>query len=149
MCRRLADDPDDAFQEVWAKVFAALGSFRADGPASIRTWIRSVAQRHLVDLHRRGKVRGAVLSYEDRAADVASVEQRIATRQTVASLTRALDRLPAEQRRVVVGHHLGGLTLVELADAESVAIGTVKSRLHRGRARLAEILASARPQEGT
>ncbi|MCO4745465.1 MAG: sigma-70 family RNA polymerase sigma factor [Proteobacteria bacterium] len=142
LCRRLADDPDDAFQEVWARVFKSLDRFDVGGTASVGTWIRTIAHRHLVDRHRRGKVRGVVLPYEEIPAPLASAEDALARRQRSHALDDALTRLSDEQRRVVVGHHLGELSLGQLAEAEGVAIGTIKSRLHRGRAHLATLLAS-------
>jgi RNA polymerase sigma-70 factor (ECF subfamily) len=112
----------------------------------VGTWIRTIAHRHLVDRHRRGKVRGVVLPYKDVAAPLVSAEDALARRRRTQALDHALARLPADQRRVVVGHHLGGLSLAELAEAEDVAVGTIKSRLHRGRAHLAKWLA---PSERT
>lgn len=140
LCQRLAADPEDAFQEVWARVFAHIDRFDPDGPASIGTWIRTIAHRMLVDRHRRGAVRGAVLPFTEQPGDLAPVDEVLARRQRKQALDRALAQLPEDQRRVVVSHHLGGLSLQDIAEAEAVPLGTVKSRLHRGRARLAELL---------
>jgi RNA polymerase sigma-70 factor, ECF subfamily len=52
----------------------------------------------------------------------------------------AMSCLPEGHRRVILLHHLHGLPLDQIAEQEGVALGTVKSRLHRGRARLAELL---------
>ena len=49
-------------------------------------------------------------------------------------------RLTDSHRRVVVLHHIHGVPLEQLAADEGVALGTIKSRLHRGRAHLAELL---------
>jgi len=61
ICRRLAADPEDAYQAVWVKVFEALPRFDPGGVASLGTWIVTIAYRHLVDLHRRHQVRGQVV----------------------------------------------------------------------------------------
>src|SRR5690606_22014330 len=53
LCRRLTPDPDDCYQEIWEKVFRALPRFDPGGAASVRTWILTIAHRHLVDRHRR------------------------------------------------------------------------------------------------
>lgn len=140
ICQRLAADPEDAFQEVWARVFANLHQFDPEGKASIGTWIRTIAHRLLVDRHRRGQVRGAVLPFKDRAGEDSPVEEALLRRRRSAALDHALGELPDPQRRVVVSHHLGGLSLHAIAEAEGVALGTVKSRLHRARGRLAELL---------
>jgi RNA polymerase sigma-70 factor (ECF subfamily) len=68
------------------------------------------------------------------------IDERLAQRQRTARLEVAVGRLPEDQRRVVVLHHLQGLSLQDLAETEGVAVGTIKSRLHRGRARLAQLL---------
>ncbi|GAA1982703.1 SigE family RNA polymerase sigma factor [Kitasatospora viridis] len=56
------------------------------------------------------------------------------------ALVAALRELPEAQRRAVVLHHMGGLTVAEIAAEEGVALGTIKARLHRGRAALAGLL---------
>ncbi|HMV66939.1 MAG TPA: sigma-70 family RNA polymerase sigma factor [Myxococcota bacterium] len=140
VCRRLASSPEDAYQEIWLKVGRALPRFDPSGPASLRTWILRIADRHLIDLHRRERARGVSeptdeLVAADVAADVALDRDR-----RLASLEAALPLLPVDQRRVVLLHHLHGVSLEELAETEGVAVGTIKSRLHRGRARLRTLL---------
>ena len=58
-------------------------------------------------------------------------------------LESAIAQLPEDQRRCVVLHHIEGLSLSDIASLEQVAIGTIKSRLHRGRAHLAVTLRSS------
>jgi RNA polymerase sigma-70 factor (ECF subfamily) len=57
-------------------------------------------------------------------------------------LTDALAKLPTNQRRAVILHHLAGLSIAEIAAECDVPEGTVKSWLHRGRAALAAQLSS-------
>ncbi len=144
LCYRLASQPEDAYQEIWEKVLKALGRFRLDGPASLRTWIATIAHRHLVDRHRRKRVRGEVVELGEIVAQDVAPDERIARRQRASRLEQALKGLPQAQRRVVVLHHLNGMPLDELASREGVAVGTIKSRLHRGRARLADLLGGER-----
>lgn len=143
MCARLAPDPDDCYQEIWEKVIGALGRFDPSGPASIGTWIATVARRHLIDRHRRRVARGQVLPLTGLASPEPAADEAIARAQRHARVEAALARLPEPQRRVVVLHHIHGVPLEQLADEEGVAIGTLKSRLHRGRARLAELMGGA------
>jgi RNA polymerase sigma-70 factor (ECF subfamily) len=139
LCRRLSPDAEDDYQEIWEKVFRALVRFDPDGPATLATWIATVAHRHLVDRHRRRKVRGDVVPLGDIPVRDDVEERRDAGRRA-ARLEAALARLPLDQRTVITLHHLNGVALEDIAVTESVAIGTVKSRLHRGRARLLELL---------
>lgn len=132
ICRRLTDDPDDAYQEVWERVFRALPRYQLEGSA-IGAWIATIAHRHLVDRWRRGRVRNEVPLEEDVPIPPPSGD-----------LDEALAHLPESHRRVVLLHHLHGLSLEEIATNESVALGTVKSRLHRARAALAIALGDAR-----
>jgi RNA polymerase sigma-70 factor (ECF subfamily) len=136
LCRRLDPDPSDAYQEAWEKIFRGLPSFDPDGPASLRTWLTVVTTRNLVDRARRRKVRGDVIALGEPVDPAPPVDARLDEAQRRARLEVAVARLPEDWRRVVVGHHYGELPLEELAEAEGVAVGTIKSRLHRARARL-------------
>jgi RNA polymerase sigma-70 factor (ECF subfamily) len=140
MCARLAADPEDCYQEIWEKVVRALASFDPRGPAPIGAWIAAIARRHLIDRHRRAKVRGEVVSLDGLACPEPGAEQRVAGQERSARLEAAIRRLPEDRRRVVVLHHVHGVPLEQLAEEEGVALGTIKSRLHRGRAQLAELL---------
>jgi RNA polymerase sigma-70 factor (ECF subfamily) len=139
LCRRLCPEPDDAYQEVWEKVLGALARFDPAGPATLRTWILAVTHRHLVDLHRRRRVRGDVVALPELAV-VIDADEPIDRQRRVKRVEVALNCLPEGHRRVILLHHLHGLPLEQIAETEGVALGTVKSRLHRGRARLAELL---------
>lgn len=140
LCRRLTPDPEDAFQEIWARALDALPRFDPAGPARFSTWLVTLTHRHLIDRHRRRKVRGEVLPLGEIAAPLPSPEAALDSRRREQRLEAALAHLPEDQRRVVVLHHLAGCGLDEIAAIEGVPVGTLKSRLHRGRARLVELL---------
>ncbi|MCB9797688.1 MAG: sigma-70 family RNA polymerase sigma factor [Alphaproteobacteria bacterium] len=141
LCLRLSPHPDDCYQEVWARVFDRLHRFDPLGPASLGTWITTLAHRTLIDRHRSRQRRGEALPLREHPAADPGVEELLHARGRAARLERALRALPEGQRRVVVLHHLEGRSLAEIAEVEGVATGTIKSRLHRGRARLARALA--------
>jgi RNA polymerase sigma-70 factor (ECF subfamily) len=140
MCRRLAVDPDDCYQEIWVKVMRALPSFDPAGPAPIRGFVATIARRHLVDHHRRESARDRAVRAAAREPIAGAPEDGIDASRDRARLEKALAELPADQRHVVVQHHIHGAALEDLAAEQGVALGTIKSRLHRGRARLAERL---------
>lgn len=129
ICRRMDPDPEDACQEIWEKVLRALPGFDPAGPASVSTWVATIANRHLVDRHRRRTVRGVQVQPEELGTGGTH-------RPEVARLERALADLPEPYRRVVLLHHVHGVGLDEIAAEEGVPVGTIKSRLHRARARL-------------
>jgi RNA polymerase sigma-70 factor (ECF subfamily) len=132
ICRRLAQDPEDAYQIVWEKALRALERFDPAGPARLSTWLASIAHRQLVDEHRRRVVRGVTVDPDDLEAPEAGEAPA-----DLARLDDAIQALPDGLRRVIVLHHLHGLPLEDIARDEEVPVGTVKSRLHRARAMLA------------
>jgi RNA polymerase sigma-70 factor (ECF subfamily) len=137
-------EAEDAAQAVWEKVFRALHRFDPEGAASLRSWIGTVTRRHLIDMHRRGGTRGEVIELGEMASATPSIDARLDAAKQAARLEVALTKLPEAQRRAVVFHHLQGQALDTLAEEEGVAVGTLKSRLHRGRARLAQLLGAKR-----
>lgn len=144
LCRRLCHEPEDAYQEVWERVHRSLDRF---DPArgSFEAWLTTIAHRHLIDRHRRRRVRGEVLPLPDLRDPGPDPVAALSRRDRIRQVERALAALPEPARRVVVLHHLHDTPLAEIAAVEGVAVGTVKSRLHRARARLAEILLGSTP----
>jgi len=143
LCRRLDHDPDDAYQAIWEKVFRHLDRFDVRGRQPFRSWLLTVAHRHLVDRHRRRRVRAVVVPLAEPpepATDAAAPDRALDDARVRARVEDAIAALPDAARRVVVLHHIHGQELATIADAEGIALGTVKSRLHRARARLKELL---------
>jgi len=140
ICRRLSPEPEDCYQEIWEKVFRGLHRFDPSGPARLSSWLATIAHRHLIDRHRRRQVRGEAIPLGELSADTPQADTLMAARENHQRLEAALRRLPEGQRRVVVLHHINGMPLNKIAEQEGVAVGTIKSRLHRGRARLTQLL---------
>ena len=149
VCRfvyRLLEDPADApdvTQEVFVKVFRKVGEFRGD--ASLKTWIYRIAineasnRRRWFARHRKNEVsvdsaaEGEVADAEwfiDRRGtpfDLLSREEvRIAIRKTLGEIDQRL-------RVAVILRDIEGLSYNEIADTLRVSLGTVKSRILRGR----------------
>ena len=126
VCGAIAlDDGDDALQESLVAVVRHLSSLRE--PAAIRAWARRIAVRESVRVAKRRPL-------------VAEVDRLAATDvdlDTAIDVRAVLDRLPPDQRAVLVLRDLDGLSEAEVASALSLPIGTVKSRLHRARAAFA------------
>lgn len=135
LCRRLADEPEDAWQESWERVIRALPTWDPQGPAKLSTWIATITHRVIIDRLRRRRSRGEELEPDGLIAP--------ARPEAALDLERALHRLPGPWRRVVVLHHVAGLSLEEIAATEGVAVGTIKSRLHRARGALVGLLGGA------
>lgn len=97
-------------------------------------WVRLIVTRLCADRWRRFGVRSRAVQALRPPEPVAPPSE-----ETVL-LTAALRRLPVEQRRVLVLHYLMDIAIADIAEETGTSLGTVKSRLSRGRAALAEIL---------
>jgi len=149
-------DPADVTQEVFVKIYRGISGFH--GEASLRTWIYRIAlhealnQRRWWSRHRRQELTietevgsssdGQALCLRDTLAD----EQKSPFEQAVlnemhARVEAALCEIPEAFRAVIVLRDLEGFTYEEVAEILNVNLGTVKSRLMRGRAYLKAQLA--------
>ena len=149
------DDAADGLQDGMIAAYRRAGSFRGD--AAVTTWLHRVVVNACLDRLRAAKVRRAeplpedldefgnrgslVTSTTEAAdpADLAVVEER---RRTVLA---ALDQLPADQKAALILVDMEGYPVAEVAAMLDCAVGTVKSRCSRGRARLATLLGVLRP----
>lgn len=139
LCRRVtanAADAADAAQEALIAIVRSLPHY--DGRASFTTWTYRIAVNSSLDELRRRRRRGMPgLPDEDVAAGAAGIEAAVIERVDV---DRALSNLPLEFRTAVVLRDLCGLDYAEIAEVLGVPPGTVRSRISRGRAALAEHL---------
>lgn len=119
----------DLAQEVWIKVFRTLDRFRAG--AAFRPWLFTIALNHLRDAHRRAG-RSRVVSMEDHRHD-AAIAAADDPRDERAAIAQALGRVDEPFRTALGLVDVGGLTYEEAAQTLECAVGTVKSRVHRGR----------------
>ncbi|MDE0856738.1 MAG: RNA polymerase sigma factor [Nevskia sp.] len=143
-----AEDAEDLVQSLLLKLLPQaerLAAVEQPGPwlarALYNLYIDQIRRRAVQPLDQREPQRDeAVLdSLADPVAE--SPEQAVERLLTQERLSAALMQLPPEQRALVSWHDIEGYTLEELAEAQTVPIGTLKSRLHRARARLRQILA--------
>lgn len=141
-----SDLVDDLAQEVFIRAYRSLGSFK--GESSLYTWLYKIALNLCRNVYRtRG--RQPVHEELDEAAGAASLasgagtpEDELFRRDFWEHLRRGLDELPAEQREAVVFCDLEGMSYEEMANVLGVPIGTVRSRIFRGRRALQERLAA-------
>jgi RNA polymerase sigma-70 factor, ECF subfamily len=135
----------DATQEAFISLFKRAKSFRGDSAFS--TWLYRIGMNAAYDVIRKRRPTVEArpdLSQELGSSGVTAMEEAAGIRSDVAG---ALAALPAEYREAVVMHDLGGIPYEEIATLTRVSLGTVKSRISRGRRRLAELLEpSYRPE---
>jgi RNA polymerase sigma-70 factor, ECF subfamily len=149
VCRRVlgsSRDADDAAQETMIKVVRSLPSF--DGRSSVSTWMYRIATNTALDELRRQRRRPAlhVVADDDRPEEV---DEGAAARVEAIVDRRAIDdavaALPEDFRIAVVLRDVGDLDYAEIAEVLDVPIGTVKSRIARGRGMLADHLGNQDP----
>jgi len=133
-----AADAEDATQETFVTLLRRAGTFR--GQAAFSTWLYRVATNACNDLARRRARRPRTGGDPDVAADVADPSDSLAAAELQADLVEALDQLDPVSRAAVVLHDVQGFPYAIVADRLGVPVGTVKSRIHRGHARLADLL---------
>jgi RNA polymerase sigma-70 factor (ECF subfamily) len=131
---------DDLAQETFVRVLRALPDFDPAGPASLSTWILTIATR--VALNELRRAEHLPLEREPVASDRADGDAE--RRRLGAAIAAAMAKLPDEQRAVVVLREYHGLSYDEIAEALEIDAGTVKSRLSRGKAALRKILEGVR-----
>jgi RNA polymerase sigma-70 factor, ECF subfamily len=144
-----AADAADVTQEVFLRVFRGIRGFRRS--SSLKTWLYRVSVRQALN-HRRwcwrhhrqqvsidadGPDNGSAWHLED--GDATPYEQ-CAAREIESSVRRALAEVPPVFRSAVILRDLEGLSYEEVAEILEVSVGTVKSRILRGRRMLKEIL---------
>lgn len=152
LVRRLIDDSTEAgdvVQDVFLKVFRSVGSFR--GQSSLKTWIYRIAvneahnRRRWFSRHRRAEVgletEGEGWDYLDQLSDSARSPYDLALNEEVKSaIDAALAGLNPVFRSAVVLRDIEDLSYEEIADVLDVSLGTVKSRILRGRESLRKAL---------
>jgi RNA polymerase sigma-70 factor, ECF subfamily len=156
-------DAEDLVQETYARAYASFHQFR-DG-TNLRAWLNRILRNTFITSYRKRQREPALITagIEDwqlarvqshSAAAMASAEEMALERMTDARLIQAFRRLPGEFRLAVYLADVAGFGYRDIAAVMGCPIGTVMSRLHRGRARLREQLEaggmtrSARPASG-
>ncbi len=132
---------EDAVQEAFLQVWRSAATFRAER-AKASTWILTLVHRRAVDLVRREERRQADPLTDDSAFGEApeDTEEAAWLRFERERVQAALKELPDVQREALELAYYGGFSQSELADRLGVPLGTIKSRMFAGLARLRELL---------
>jgi RNA polymerase sigma factor (sigma-70 family) len=137
---------EDAVQEGFLALWRSAGRFVAER-AKASTWILTLVHRRAVDLVRKEQVRRAEPLERSPLEGAETTEEQAWLRLRRARVREALRRLPDQQREALELAYFGGFTQSELADRLGEPLGTIKSRMFTGLARLRELLAEAEPEE--
>ncbi len=142
-------DAEDLTQEVFVRVFRSLDTYQ---PGTFEGWIHRITTNLFLDhARRKQRIRFDALS-DDRAerlhSELPAPETAYADQTFDDDVERALATLPPEFRAAVVLCDVEGLSYDEIAQILDAKLGTVRSRIHRGRAMLRTALAHRAPAEG-
>ncbi len=133
---------EDLAQETFVRVLRALPGFDPGGPATLSTWILTIATRLTLNELRRPEL--ATLDHDPASAeraDASSERKRLGD-----AIAVGVAALPDAQRAVLVLREYHELDYTDIASVLELDVGTVKSRLSRARETLREHLKAVRPQ---
>jgi len=138
-------------QEVFLRVFCTLNSFRPEEQSFV-AWLTRVTRNLLIDNYRRNRRQRMTVSIEDQRQHLrvmASPAERpdgaFYRREANQILSSALLKVPSYLRETIALYEIDELRYRDIARLQGIPIGTVKSRLRRGRTALAHLLRKHRP----
>lgn len=127
---------EEALQQTFLNAWRRSASF--DSSRSIAPWLYAIARRASIDVYRRERRHDHLQAKEDMPQDGGPT---IESTWDAWQLRTALDRLRPEDRETLMAVYFEDLGHKQAAEKLGVALGTVKSRVHRAHKRLAELLA--------
>ena len=142
-------DAEDLTQETFIRVFRSVQNYQ---PGTFEGWLHRITTNLFLDMvRRRGRIRMEALpeDYDRVPADDPNPEQIYHDSRLGPDLQAALDSLPPEFRAAVVLCDVEGLSYEEIGATLGVKLGTVRSRIHRGRQALRDYLARHGAGEST
>jgi RNA polymerase sigma-70 factor (ECF subfamily) len=141
---RERDSAEDAVQEAFYNAYRNLARFSG---TSFRSWLTRIAINAANDILRKRKRRPSEPypeweddSWQPPAPTVEAPEQQALARQRRLAIAKAMGGITDDQRTAIILYDVEGYDYGEIADMTGVSVGTVKSRIHRGRMALRELL---------
>ena len=138
------DQASDAVQEAFFSAFRNLASFRG---GSVKSWLNRICVNAAMDTQRLRKRRPSQPypeleddSWQPKAGDEVDPERIAVNAERSRAIATAMTRITDDQRTAIVLYDVEGYDYVEIAEMTGVSLGTVKSRIHRGRLSLRDIL---------
>jgi RNA polymerase sigma-70 factor (ECF subfamily) len=141
-------DAEDLTQEVFVRAFRALPTF---SPGNVPAWLHRITTNLFLDqARRRTRIRFDPLGNDEVGASPLDLapESHVTSGMFDPDVEEALQSLPPDFRVAVVLCDIEGLSYEEIADALDTKVGTIRSRIHRGRTMLRRALAHRAPAEG-
>lgn len=142
----IQEEAEDTTQEVFIKIYHAIGKFRGD--AKLSSWIYRIAVNTCLKRERRKKLENWIpleflFQNREKFHPVVSEEtphQQIEISETEQIVQQAINQLPARQRTALVLHRYENLSYQEIAQVMEISLSAVESLLHRAKDKLTEKL---------
>ena len=135
-------DAEDAVQEAYLRAFRSFDGFR--GASEGRTWLLTIVRNTCYTRLKQNRVAEFVDAFDEELHgtedDGKNPEAILVERANVQRLRQALEELPSEFREVIVLRELEEMSYSQIAELLAIPVGTVMSRLARGRQRLQQQL---------
>jgi RNA polymerase sigma-70 factor, ECF subfamily len=138
------DQASDAVQEAFFSAYRNLAGFRG---GSVKSWLNRICVNAAMDAQRARRRRPVQPypeledeSWQPPAGEEADPERQVVTAERSRALADALARITDDQRDAIVLFDVQGYDYAEIAEMTGVSLGTVKSRIHRGRLALRGLL---------
>jgi RNA polymerase sigma-70 factor (ECF subfamily) len=141
-----ADDAQDVVQEAFLNAYQSLDSFKGD--SLFFTWLYRIAVNTAISLKRKQRVVISMSAGQEEGAAIEPLDpselsqpgHALEQEEQERRIQHALNRLSSEHRTVLVMKDMEGQKYEEMAEVLQVPIGTIRSRLHRARLELRELL---------
>ncbi|MGA7160605.1 MAG: sigma-70 family RNA polymerase sigma factor [Bacteroidota bacterium] len=136
-----ADDARDLLQETFLKAFRFWDKYEKG--TNVRAWLFRIMKNTYINVYRKAVKEPDTVDYNDiqnfyniireNSSDANDLQEKLFGHLLDDDVTKALESLPEEFRTVVILCDIEGLTYEEIAEFVECPVGTVRSRLHRGR----------------
>ena len=143
---RSADRADDLVQETLLRAISKSHLWQTG--TDVRAWLFTIMHNHYVNMVRRAIRDETTVDIEQISSSLVAVTDPTSSRQ-LREVEQALGRLPGEQREVILLVGLEGMSYQTAAEVLSVPVGTVRSRLSRGRDALRRLMGLPQKAERT
>ena len=151
------EDASDLAQEALIKIYKNISTFKEESQLS--TWIYRIAYNLYIDELRKRKkmdVQSIDEQYDDSNESRITIidsqptpEQHLENKEKTVIIHNAINKLSVEQRVAITLRDIDGHTYEEIAKIQNCSLGTIKSRINRGRSQLKEILSEYLEQNST
>jgi RNA polymerase sigma factor (sigma-70 family) len=148
---RSHEDAEDVVQEAFLRAFSAFESFRGDdaNPQNAKAWVLTIVRNTSMTWLIRNRKAGAMLGLEEALEDPRELspdpEKILLISCEREQVRQALEQLPSDFREAIVLREMEGLSYKEISATVGVPVGTVMSRLSRGRDWLRRIILTTLP----